>query len=101
MDETSMAYKLENTLYAVPVSRTSGEPIKHLLGNQRDAILGTPEAARILPGILTNNHSWRNSNTVVDYASVQPRSAANINIRQQYRPIDLGVGVNTARREQQ
>jgi hypothetical protein len=85
----------------MPVSQISDQSINHLLRYQSDAVLGTPEATRIFAWIFANDHAWWNFDTMVDNGTVQSRTTADVHIRQQHRPIHLGVGMNTARGEQQ
>ena len=51
--------------------------------------------------VFPNNHSRWNTHAMVDDAPVQPRPATYFNIRQQHRPVNFGVGMNAARREEQ
>lgn len=61
--------------------------------DQADAAFRPPEALGVEFGILADNKTFRNDDTVVDHHILELRAASNLHIRQDDRPFKLGEGI--------
>ena len=79
-----------------PGSLSCSETVDHQLRNQRDPICRTSESFSIGNRVFADDQSRRYLHALIDDTAIQPNAAADVDLRQDDRPIELGIGMHAA-----
>ena len=72
------------------------EFLDHLPCHQGDAVCCSSEAAGVFMAVFANYHPRWNPHSVVNYATIQACTTADVHLWQKHGPTNLGLGVHSA-----